>query len=57
LTLFLNEVHEDVRAQMRRPRLGVWSTIRGYNSEADYEIDVQDLPPLDEGLGELDEWS
>jgi len=58
LTVLVDEVDGPVRTQLNRLRPRVWSTVRCYNSEADYEVDPNDVPPLDEDLaGELDQWA
>jgi hypothetical protein len=57
LVLAVKDMDAGVRVQLNRLRPQIWSTVRCYDNAADFEIDPNDLPPLDEDLEELDQWS
>jgi uncharacterized protein (TIGR02996 family) len=57
LRLFVNDLDQPTRAHLSRLKPRIWSTVQSYVRPEEYDVEPNDLPPLDEDLVELDQRS
>lgn len=55
LHMVLNKVDDDIRTHLKRLKQRICATMQCYDSETDYHLDCNGLPPLDEDLESIEQ--